>query len=204
MRRWRDVSGSRNRSHRKRCTSKASRKAEHCGRAWVRELVKMAQESRTSKCIGNPTRDSQDPGVVCNIAREFCDCSGLSADSNAEAFEVDRLLTEFTNLPFSEGHRAWKGDKLLASVLFFFPTFSQLEGARLARSFRALKGWNKASPSFSRRPLPVAVWSALAVEMCRIGGTLAAVLTLVMLEGPGENAVLRVSWHRRRVESEAG
>ena len=60
--------------------------------------------------------------------REFCDWSGLSADSNVEALEVDRLPTEFTNLLFSEGYRAWKGEKLLASVLFFFPTFSQLEG----------------------------------------------------------------------------
>ena len=71
--------------------------------------------------------------------REFCDWSGSSADSNVEALEVDRLLTEFMNLLFFRGHRAWKGEKLLASVLFFFPTFSQLEENRLAPSFRALK-----------------------------------------------------------------
>ena len=119
--------------------------------------------------------------------REFCGWSGLLADSNVEALEVDRLLTEFMNLLSSEGHRAWNGEKLLASVLFFFPTLSQLDGNRLARSFRAL-------PSFSRRPLLAAVWSALAVERGRIGGTLAAVRTLVMFEAylrPGEMLSLR-------------
>ena len=47
---------------------------------------------------------------------------------------MDRLRTEFMNLLFSQGHRAWNGEKLLASVLFFFPTFSQLERNRLDRS----------------------------------------------------------------------
>ena len=100
------------------------------------------------------------------------------------------------NLLFSEAHQAWNSEKLLASVLFFFPTFSQLEENRLARSFRAIKGWKKAFPSFSRRPSPAAVWSALAVEMCRIGGALAAVFTLVMFEAhlrPGEMLSLRPS-----------
>ena len=138
MRRWRDLSGSRNRSHRKRCTSKASRKAEHCGRAWVRELVKMAQESRTSKCIGNTTRDSQDPGVVCNIAREFCDCSGLSADSNAEAFEVDRLLTEFTNLPFQRATELGKATNCWQASSSSF---------QLSRSWRGLDWLGASEPS---------------------------------------------------------
>ena len=70
---------------------------------------------------------------------------------------MDRLVTEFMNLLFSQGYRAWKGEQLLASGLFFFPTFLQLHENRLARSFPALKGWKKASPSFSRRPLPAAV-----------------------------------------------
>ena len=87
----------------------------------VKLAGKHASGSQTPECIGNKIRHSQDPG-------EFCDWSGLSADSNVEALEVDRLLTEFMNLLCSEGHRAWKGEKLLASVLFFFPTFSQLEG----------------------------------------------------------------------------
>ena len=45
------------------------------------------------------------------------------------------------NLQSSEDHRAWKGEMFLASVLFFYPTFSQLDGNRLAQSFGAFKGW---------------------------------------------------------------
>ena len=126
------------------------------------------------------SRKTQEENAV--SVREFCDWSGLLADRNVEASVVDRLLTEFTNLLFSEGHGAGKSEKLLASFLFFFPTFSQLEEDRLARSFRELKGLKKASPSFSRRPRSAAVWSALAVDMCGIGGTLATALTLVMFE----------------------
>ena len=66
---------------------------------------------------------------------EFFDWSDLSADSNVDASEEGRHLSEFMNLLSSEGHRGWKGEKLLASVLFCFPTFSHLEGHRLARSF---------------------------------------------------------------------
>ena len=38
--------------------------------------------------------------VYAASVREFCDWSGLSADSDVEALEVDRLLTEFTDLLF--------------------------------------------------------------------------------------------------------
>ena len=94
-------------------------------------------------------------------------------------------VTEFMNMLFPEGHQAWKGEKLLTSVLFFFPTFSQLEGNRPSRSFRALEGWKLASPSFSRRPL----WP------WKCAGHLRSLSPT--------NSELRVSWHRRRVESEA-
>ena len=87
---------------------------------------------------------------------------------------MERLLTEFMFFLLSEGHQVWKGEKLVACVLFFF----QLVGNRLARSFRALEKF------FERLP----------VEMCRTGGTLAAMLTLVMFESylrPGEMLPLR-------------
>ena len=60
----------------------------------------------------------------------------------------------------------------------------------------ALKGWKKASQRFSRRPLPTAVWSSLAVESCRVGGMLAAVFTLIMFKAflrPGEKLSLTPS-----------
>ena len=129
------------------------------GRARVPELVKMAEsmpvEAKRLSALETKSVTHKTLEVYAACVREFCDWSGLLADSNVEASAEDR-----------------------------------------ARSFRALTGWKKASPSFSRRPLLAAVWSALAVEMCRIGGTLAAVLTLVMFEAylrPGEMLSLRPS-----------
>ena len=61
--------------------------------------------------------------VYATSVRESCDWSALSAGSNVGA--LDRPLVGFMN---REDHRAWKGDKLLASVPFFFPIFSQLDG----------------------------------------------------------------------------
>ena len=128
------------------------------GRARVRELAKIVESmlvytKRLSALETKPvTRKTLE--VYAASVREFCNWSGLSADSNVEVLEVDRLLSKFMNLLFPEGHRAWKGEKLLASLPFFFPTFSQLEGTRLARSFRTLKGWSKASPSFFETTAP--------------------------------------------------
>ena len=109
------------------------------GRARVRELVKMAEsmpeEAKRPGALETKSVTRKTLELHATSVLEFCDWSGLSADSNVKALEVDRLLTEFMNLLFSEGHRAWKGENLLASVFFFFPTFSKLEGNRLARSF---------------------------------------------------------------------
>ena len=153
------------------------------GRARVRELVKMAEsmqeEAKRLSALETKSVTRKNLEVYATSVREFCDWSGLSAVRNVETLELDRLLTKFMNLFFSEGHRAWKGEKLLANVIFFFPTFSHVEGNRQAGTFRYLNGLGKASPSFPRRPLLAADWSALDVDMCRIGGTLAAVLTLV-------------------------
>ena len=106
----------------------------------------------------------------------FATWSGLSADSNAEALDVGRLLTEYMNLLFSEGHRAWNGEKQLASVLFFFPTSSKLEGRSTGSKLPSPPRMEKSVFEFFETIAPG------GKSMCRIGGTLAAVLTLVMFE----------------------
>ena len=68
----------------------------------------------------------------------------------------------------------------------------------------ALKGWKKASQRFSRRPLPTAVWSSLAVEMCTLGGMLAAVFTLIMFRAKSFHSHLQASSHQRMATSQAG
>ena len=55
--------------------------------------------------------------VYAASVREFFDWSGLLADGNVEALEVDRLFTEFTNIVFfrratglEETRNSWSGD----------------------------------------------------------------------------------------------
>ena len=108
---------------------------------------KYARGNQTSKCIGDKIRDSQGPGIVCNIRSRLLRQEWLVCIQQCGRFGSGQT-SHGMNLLFSEGHRAWKGKKLLASVLFFFPTFSQLGRNRLARSFRALKGWKKGVSEF--------------------------------------------------------
>ena len=65
--------------------------------------------------------------------REFCNYSSLLADSNAEALEVDRLVTEFINL-------------------FFFQRATRLGKARncweaSSSSFRLSRSWTESTGS---------------------------------------------------------
>ena len=90
---------------------------------------------------------------------------------------MDRLLTEFMNLLFFQRATGpGKAKNCWQASSFSFQLFRSWRGIDLLEASEP-KGWRKALLSFSRRPLPPGVWSALAVEMCRIGGTLAAVLT---------------------------
>ena len=102
---------------------------------------------------------------------------------------VDSHFTRYMNHLFAEGHRSWKGQKLLAAIMFTSHQLGKGSTARLPRSMRSLKGWQSASPSRSRRPLALAVWVGFAAELFRIGAPLAGVLVMVMVEcylRPGE------------------
>ena len=172
------------------------------GRARVRELVKMAEcmpeEAERPSALETKSVPRKTLEVHAAFVREFCDWSGLLPDSNVEALVVDRLLTESMNLLFSEGHRAWKD----------VSTFSPLEGNRLARSFRALEAWRKTSPSLDHRSRQqsgalrpwkcagsVARWRVCSPWSCS---------KHISDQKKCCHSNLRVSWHRRRVASEAG
>ena len=124
-------------------TTGRARVLQRRGRARVRELVKMADsmpaEARRLSSLEAKSVTRETLAVCATSVRESCDWGGLSAGSNVGALEVDRLLKEFMNLQVFRGP-PWKGEKLLASVLVFCPTFSKLDGNRLARSFQALQG----------------------------------------------------------------
>ena len=101
---------------------------------------------------------------------DFCDWSGLLADSNGQALDVDRLLMEFMTC-FSQ--RAIGIGK--AKIVGKRPLLSNfLAAGRESLGASALSKGGQASPSFSRRPLLAAVWSARGNVQDR--GTLAAML----------------------------
>ena len=75
----------------------------------------------------------------------------------------------------SEGHRAWKGERLRGKCPLFLSNLLAAARESTCPELPSSQRWKKASPSFSRQPLPPAVWSALAVgdaqsRWCARGG----------------------------------
>ena len=62
---------------------------------------------------------------------------------------------------------------------FCFPIFSEIEWFGVSE---LSEEENRRLPSLWKRPLPAVNWTALTVEMCKVDGSLAAVLTLIMFE----------------------
>ncbi|CAK0819536.1 unnamed protein product, partial [Prorocentrum cordatum] len=98
-------------------------------------------------------------------------------------------LADFMNREFEQGHKSWRGEKLLAGIIFHSLRYGKNGYDKLPRTLRALKGWCRASPSRSRGPLTAGMRVSIVVEIARLGFLMAAVLTLIMVEGclrPGE------------------
>ena len=126
--------------------------------------------------------------------RDFCLWAKLRGEELKEDEKVDALLVAFMNSMYQEGHRSWKGERVFAGLLCLAPQFGRYGTARLPRAIRALKGWRRLTPSFSRRPLTWAVWCAMATELYRMGEPLLGVLVLVSVEAylrPSEALSLR-------------
>ena len=78
-------------------------------------------------------------------------------------------MAKVLNVYFLEGHPPAKGETTLAALMWKFPSYGRFEAKRLARSWRAMKGWRRRAPARSRRPNVLAMWAALAIEMCKSG-----------------------------------
>ena len=87
-------------------TTRCARILQRRGRARVRELVKNKNESMPAEARRLSALELK---------------SATRKTSDVEAPELDKLLMQVMNLQFSECHRAWRGETILASVLFFFP-----------------------------------------------------------------------------------
>ena len=162
------------------------------GRARVREQVKMVEsmpvETKRPSALETKSVTRKTLKVHAASVREFCDWSGLLADSIVEALEVDRPA-KFMNL-----YRGWKGNKLLASILFF----SDFLAAEEKKTFFELFQTTAPGGSLERSGRGNVQWYAGALYSPWSCSKLISDL------GKCCHSNLRASWLQRRVESEAG
>ena len=112
------------------------------------------------------------------------DPEGLDVDAG-----VDRAITAYLNKLCHQGFPAWRGEKLMAGILFYESRFSRLGVAALPRAWRALRGWKRLCPGYSRRPLPLMFWAGLACTLAKQGQVCMGIMTLMMVSSymrPGE------------------
>ena len=84
----------------------------------------------------------------------FADEQGLPLRADSE---IDEAIVRFMNACFLKGGNAWRGELLLASLLYHFPAFSCSGSRHTPRTFRCLRGWRLLCSAHSRRPAP---WAA--------------------------------------------
>ncbi|CAK0861934.1 unnamed protein product [Prorocentrum cordatum] len=122
-------------------------------------------------------------------ALAFCAWAGFLLTAMPASAVLDVKLVEYMNKLFLEGVKSWRGEKLIAAMMFFHPDYGKSGGLYMPRALRTLKGWKRLSPSRSRKPLVFAIWAGIAVELARLGAPLAGVMVLIMVEcylRPGE------------------
>lgn len=78
--------------------------------------------------------------------------------------EVLGELVIYFDLLFMQRRPAAQGEKLVAALIFFFPSLMQGGSAPLGRAVRGLKGWRRAVPPQSRLPLPMTALLAIVDE----------------------------------------
>ena len=108
--------------------------------------------------------------------------------------ECDAALVHWFNHLYFHGEQPAVGEKALAGLMDRHPRFGRLGSSRLPRSWRALRGWRRLTPSRSRKPLPWAVWTAIAWRMVEHERLDMAVYTLLGVTGyfrPGELLAVR-------------
>ena len=108
---------------------------------------------------------------------------------------LDRLLVDYMNLLYLEGHQAYKADRLAASILHHYPQYGRHGDSKLPRLWRALKGFRKLCPGKSRLAYPLAIWAAVATRMRQLGHARMGLFVLMAVSTygrPSEMLRLRV------------
>lgn len=96
-----------------------------------------------------------------------------------DADKVDKLTVDFLNEMYLAGHQAYKGDRLVASILHHYPNFGKYGAKKLPRMWRAVRGFRKLTPGKSRLAYPLPVWAAMAVQLKLEGYLRMALFVLV-------------------------
>ncbi|CAE7411650.1 unnamed protein product [Symbiodinium sp. KB8] len=108
------------------------------------------------------------------LFNKFLRLNNLSRDTN-----LDGSIARYLNSLFWQGEKPYRGEKFLAGWMHRHPQFGRVGDQKLARSWRALKGWRRLCPSGSRKPMPLGLWCALAVELARVGQVRMALFVMV-------------------------
>ena len=91
--------------------------------------------------------------------------------------KLDHALCVYVTDLYLRGHQAHAGERLFPGMMHVLPE-TRRPGV-LSRSSRALKGWRRKCPGFSRRPLPLCVWAAIChILLARGKGLLAAMILM--------------------------
>ena len=89
---------------------------------------------------------------------EFCRMNFYTWEND---MELDRVLVEMFTELYYDGADSNEGEKMIATVGYFFPQFSKGGAGGLPRTLRALKGWRKLCPPQQRLPLPRSILFAM-------------------------------------------
>ncbi|CAK0805153.1 unnamed protein product, partial [Prorocentrum cordatum] len=108
--------------------------------------------------------------------------------------DADQTLSQYLDEMYLDGAHVSLGQRMLAAVLFHQSALSKAGGARMARSRRALKGWQRLAPAGSRLGVPYEVMCMIVMWMWLRGlweEGLVTWLTFEMYYRPNEPFTLR-------------
>ncbi len=76
--------------------------------------------------------------------------------------DVDKALTDYLNFMFMDGHEIHEANFLYAAWIWSHPDYGSKGQHPLPRTVRAINGWRKLAPGFTRPPMP---WACLALTV---------------------------------------
>ena len=105
---------------------------------------------------------------------------GVDVDTSDDQ-TIDKEIVKYMNKLWLKGVKAHTGNHLLAGWIHKFAEFSKAGRRSIPRSWRALKGWRRLTPTRSRKAFPLGVWAAVAFVMVRRGRRRMAIFVLMLV-----------------------